>query len=355
MPPITSSTSAEAAAAAEGQAIIMNMQRTAWRFTALRAVMSIGCPDQLRDGPRTIEELAEACGAHAPTLTRLLRSVATTGLIRTVAPRTYELTPAGRALLNGHARHSLVYTVDAEVWNTLGELTETVRTGAAPFTLRHGSMYDYLSTDPALSAVFDSLMDLQHEPLAARVGALLAESGLATYGDLSPEATVVDVGGGKGTFIAAILRANPGMRGVLLDLERSAPAGEAYLAAAGVADRCEVVAGDFFKEVPAGGDAYLVAHVVHNWDDEQATSILRTIRAIAGDDGRLLIVEAPIPDNDLPHFGKDLDIRLLTMHEGQERTIPEYEAMLAAAGFRLADVTELSRGECLLTAVPVAR
>jgi predicted hotdog family 3-hydroxylacyl-ACP dehydratase len=331
----------------EGQLTILGMQRTWWRFAALRALMAIGCPDRLADGPRTVAELAEACDAHAPTLSRLLRNIAQTGLLRTVAPDTYELTPTGRALLGGHARQSLLYSVDDEVYNGLGELTETVRTGVAPFTTRHGALYNYLSTDAELSAVFDALMDLQHEPLAVRVGELLAASGLPAG------ATVVDVGGAKGTFVAAILRANPGMRGILLDLERSAALAGEYLAAAGVAERCEVVAGDFFKAVPGGGDAYLLAHIVHNWDDEQARAILRSVRAVVPDDGRLLIVEAPIPEGDEPHFAKDLDIRLLTMHEGQERTVAEYESMLADAGFRLADSAELSRGECLLTAVPV--
>jgi O-methyltransferase domain len=348
MPDMTDN-SADAAAVAEGQATIMTMQRAWWRFSALRALMAVGCPGQLRDGPRTVDELAEACGAHAPTLSRLLRNIAQTGLLRTVAPATYELTPAGQALLRGHPRASVLYSVDAEVYNGLAELTETVRTGVAPFTLRHGSMYDYLSANPELSAVFDALMDLQHEPLAAGVGALLGEPGRLPAG-----ATVVDVGGAKGTFAAAILRANPGMHGILLDLERSAPLAREYLAAAGVAGRCEVVAGDFFKAVPAGGDAYLLAHIVHNWDSDQATSILRNIRAVIPDDGTLLIVEMPVPEGDQPHFAKDLDIRLLTMHEGQEHTLPEYETMLAAAGFRLADVAGLSRGECLLTASPVA-
>ena len=334
------------AAIGEGQATIMGMQRAWWRFSALRALIAVGVPDQLSDGPRTVADLATACGAHAQTLSRLMRNIAQTGLLRTVAPATYELTPAGRALLHGHARVSALYSVDDEVYNGLGELTETIRTGVAPFTLRHGSMYSYLSTDPELSAVFDELMDLQHVPLAAKVAELLAAS------DLAAGATVVDVGGAKGTFIGAILRANPALHGVLFDLERSAEAGRAYLEEAGVADRSEVVSGDFFKAVPVG-DAYLLAHIVHNWGDDQVVGILSTIRAAIPDDGRLLIVEAPVPVDDEPHFAKDLDIRLLTMHEGEERTVPEYESLLAAAGFRLTSMDDLYRGESLLTAVPV--
>lgn len=342
----TTTTTTEAAAIGEGQATIMTMQRAWWRYSALCALTAVGVPEQLRDGPRTVAELATACGAHAQTLARLLRNIAQTGLVRTVGPATYELTPQGRALLGGQPRVGLLFSADDEVYNAIGELTETVRTGVAPFTLRHGSLYSYLSNKPALSAVFDELMDMQHQPLAEKVGALLAGS------DLLAGATVVDLGGAKGTFVGAILRANPALRGVLFDLERSAEAGQAYLEEVGVADRTEVVSGDFFKAVPVG-DAYLLAHIVHNWNDEQVASILRTIRAFIPQDGRLLIVEAPIPVDDAPHFAKDLDVRLLTMHEGRERTVPEYEAMLAAAGFRLTSMDDLHRGESLITAVPV--
>jgi hypothetical protein len=330
---------------AEGQATIMEIQRGVWRFAAIRALVAIGAPERLRDGPLTVAELADRCGAHAPTLGRLLRTIAATGLLARSGPDTYELTEAGQALLWGRALVSVRFSVDPEVWGALGDLTETVRTGVAPFTLRHGSLYDYLSTKPDVSAVFDELMDTNHGPLAAR----LAE--VATFPDTG---TVVDVGGGRGTFLAAILHGHPGLRGVLLDLARVIPAARKYLADSGVDQRCEVVAGDFFAAVPAGADAYLVAHVVHNWDDGQAATILRTIRAVMPDHGQLLLVEAPVPDDDLPHFGKDLDVRLLTMHEGKERSHAEYSALLTATGFSPGQIIELGRGECLITASPAA-
>jgi O-methyltransferase domain len=330
---------------AEGQATIMEIQRAVWRFAAIRALVAIGAPGQLRDGPLTVAELADRCGAHAPTLGRLLRTIAATGLLRSAGPGTYELTKDGQALLAGRAVVSVRFSVDPEVWGALGDLTETVRTGVAPFTHRHGSLYDYLSAKPEVSAVFDELMDINHGPLAVR----LAEA--ATFPDTG---TVVDVGGGQGTFLAAILRARPGLRGILLDLARTVPSARKYLAGSGVGERCEVVAGDFFTTVPAGGDAYLVAHVVHNWDDEQATDILRTIRAVMPGHAQLLVVEAPLPDDDRPAFGKDLDIRLLTMHEGKERSHAEYSALLTGAGFRPGQVVELGRGECAITASPAA-
>jgi hypothetical protein len=332
-------------AAPEGQATIMEIQRGVWRFAALRALVAVGGPEQLRDGPLTVAELAKRCDAHAPTLGRLLRTIAATGLLRSAGPDEYELTEAGQALLTGRALTSVRFSVDPEVWGALGELTETVRTGLAPFTLRNGSLYDYLSTKPDVSAVFDELMDTNHGPLAVRLAEVAAFPGTGT---------VIDVGGGRGTFLAAVLRAHPGLDGILLDLERTVPAARDYLAAAGVGSRCQVVAGDFFTAVPAGGDAYLVAHVIHNWDDEQAAAILRAIHAVMPGHGRLLVVEAPVPDDDHPHFGKDLDIRLLTMHEGKERSHAEYAALLAGTGFRPGQVIELGRGECVITASPAS-
>jgi hypothetical protein len=336
--------------AADGQMTIMELQRATWRFAALRALVSCGCPEELRDGPRSVAELADRCGVDASMLARMLRSIAVTGLLRSTSPGVYELTPAGQSLLRGRALASVKFSLDPEIWNALGELPETVRNGQAPFTSRHGSLYDYLSTEPELSAIFDELMDSNHVPTAAKLAEVLTGPG----GDLCGPGTVVDVGGGQGTFLAAILQANTDLRGVLFDLDRTVPAAREYLTAAGVSARCEVIAGNFFKAVPAGGSAYLVAHVVHNWDDEQATSILRTIRAAMPADGRLYLIEAPLPDDDSPHFGKDLDIRLLTMHEGKERSATEYFALLTEAGFRAGQLIRLERGECLLTASPLS-
>jgi O-methyltransferase domain len=330
-------------AVAEGQAVIMAMERAAWRYAVLRALVSVGCPEQLRDGPLGIAELAERCGAHALTLHRLLRSAAQTGLVRSVPPDAYELTAAGLALLEGRAALTLRYNADPEIWGGFGELTETVRTGRAPFLLRNGNTYAYLAGKPALATVFDQLMDANLAPLAAS---------LAKSGAFSDVGTVVDVGGGKGAFLAAILHANPGMRGILLDLERVVPAAREYLAADGVGERCEFVAADFFTTMPLGADAYFVAHVIHNWDDERAVTLLRQIRAAIPDHGRLLILEQPLPDDDRPHLGKDLDIRMLTLQYGRERSYAEYSALLAAADFEPGEVIELHRDECLISASP---
>lgn len=329
---------------AAGNALLGDMHRAVLRYGAIGALVRIGVPEQLRDGPRDVADLASRCGAHAPALDRLLRATAATGLMRTVAPGTYGLTEEGRALLDSPELRRLRWTATGDPWNAIGELTEVARTGKSPFVERHGSVYDYLANRPAESAMFDALMTGLFDDMAAWVAAT----------DVFPETgTVVDVGGGRGTFLAAILRARPGLRGALLDLKRSTEEGRAYLAGQGVAERAEVVAGDFFAAVPPGAEVYLLAHVLHNWSDEQAVAILRVIRGAMAEGSRLLVSEIVLPGDDRPHFGKEMDIRMLAMFEGKERTEAEFAELLAAAGFRLDRVVELGvRGECVIVASP---
>ena len=136
-------------------------------------------------------------------------------------------------------------------------------------------------------------------------------------------------------FITAILQVHPGVRGVLTEFDRALPGARAQLATNGLADRCDVVACDFFTDpLPSGADGYLLAHIIHNWDDEQALAMLRAVRAATPDDGQLLLVEAIIPDDDSPHLAKDLDIRLITILPGGGRTEPKYARLVAKAGFR---------------------
>ena len=221
----------------------------------------------------------------------------------------------------------LIWNSDPGVWTALGGVGETLRTGQSPFVQRYGGTYGYLSSRPESAAAFDKFMTSRSVDLAAR----LAET------DVFPATgTVVDVGGGRGTFLAAILSAHPGLHGILLDLERVVASAQEYLSANGVASRSEVVVGDFFKAVPPGADVYLLAHVIHNWDDEGVGNILRAVRAAIPENGRLLIVETPLPDDDRPHIMKDLDMRILTIENGgRERLMSEYSALLDDAGFRL--------------------
>jgi hypothetical protein len=330
--------------AAVGTRILLETTRATWRFTAIRGLLDIGAFEQLATGPLTADELAVRCSADAAILRRVLRCVAATGLLRSAGSRRYELTDACLAAMGGFAFDGFRFNADAEMWHALGEITETIRGGKPPLIDRHGSVYGYLQTQPAAAAAFDSLVKGNYAPVA---------SALAQAIDFAELGTVADVGGGHGGFITAILRAHPSVHGILTELDRACPGAMAHLSANGLADRCKVVACDFFTDpLPSGAGGYLLAHVIHNWNDEQALAILRAVRAAIPDDGQLLLVEAIMPDDDSPHLVKDLDIRLITILPGGGRTESEYARLLTEAGFCPGPAASLARIESVMMATP---
>jgi DNA-binding HxlR family transcriptional regulator len=335
--------------AAAANRIAMGLTRGFWQLGALRALVDTGGLAELDGGPLATDELARRCGASAELLAKVLRSVAALGLIRTAgpgasSPRRYELTDVGRALLSP-AMAGIRFHCDLEVWDAIGELPQALRTGTAPFVGRHGNAYEYMATRPQTAAAFYDLMGGEFGPVAeALAGAI----------DFGVMGTVVDVGGGEGSFITAILRAHPGTRGVLADLPIALPEARQKLAASGLADRCEVVACDFFIDsLPRGGGGYLLAHIIHNFTDEQAVTILRAVRAAMRAGGAVVLVEVVLPGDDAPHWAKDLDIRMMSFQPGGERTESEYASLFAAAGFRLQAVTHVHQGQSAIVGVPV--
>lgn len=329
--------------AAAAYRIVLGLTVSMYRFAALAGLDGIGGVAELADGPLTVGELAGRCGADTAMLARVLRSVATTGLIRTASPGMYELTDVGRALLDSPILPGMRFNADPEIWTALREIPDALRAGLPPIMARHGTVYEYLAGRPETAAAFYALMAGDFGPVA---------DALPKAVDFSAARTVVDIGGGQGSFITAILRAYPGIRGILTDLDHALPEARDYLAANGVADRCEVMAGDFFKDpLPSGGDTYLLAHILHNWNDAQAADILSAVRAAIADNGQVLIVGLVLPDDDAPHWAKDLDIRLLSFLPGGQRTEREYAALLAKAGFRLRSVTHLHKDEYVIAGV----
>ncbi|MFB4265733.1 methyltransferase [Nonomuraea sp. GTA35] len=315
------------------------------RFAALLTMAELGLADHLAQGPLGSAELARRCGAHAPSLRRVLRELASMGVVRVAGPDAYDLTEKGTPLRSDvpdSVRSSIRMLGEESFWYAMGMLPATVRDGGSAFIKRYGPLYDHLAAHPDVSRMFDDYMTARAIPLT---------EGLAKRYDFPATATVVDVAGGKGHILATILRANPQTRGVLLDLEHVTEHARQTLAAEGLADRAQVVAGDMFAGVPAGGDVYVLASVLHNWDDDDAVRILRNVREAMNHEGRVLILEVVLPDSEEPHLGKDIDMRMLAIFNGgTERSRDEYAAVLDQAGLVLSDVVELGSGANLIEA-----
>ena len=307
---------------------VVQLLNGAWVSHAVRAMAVLGLADHLATGPRTTDELAKATSSHAPTLARLLRTLAALGLCATDDGGRVYLTPRGEPLRSdvpGSLRPYALAIYAPHVERAWEELPEAVRTGQPAFPRVHGrSLWDYFAAHPEEGARFD----------AAMTGSAEVRSGiLAKTQDLSAIGTLVDIGGGQGRMLAAALSAAPGLRGVLFDRQEVLAGAEAFLAAAGVRDRCDLVGGDFFASVPTGGDAYVLAHIIHDWPDEQAIAILSACHRAMAPGARVWLVEMVIQPGDAYDRAKLLDLLMLVMFGAQERTEAEYRALLEAAGF----------------------
>jgi O-methyltransferase domain/Dimerisation domain len=307
----------------------------------------LGIADVLADGPRPVAELAAATGAHPRALYRILRALASYDVFAETEPGVFALGELGE-LLRADAPGSLchwVLTNGGLLYRALGHAEQSVMTGDPAFRRAYGAdLFEYLATDPEQSATFDAAMADFSRRSAAAV--------LVAY-DLSAAGHLVDVGGGNGAFAIAALRAHERLRATVFDQPHVVEAVLLHAREAGVAERCSVVAGDFFAHVPRGGDTYVLSWIVHDWDDERALRILRNCRAAMHDDGRLLLVEAVVPEGDAPHFSKFGDIVMLVALGGQERTAADYRVLLERAGFRLEQIVSTAGPRSVLEARPV--
>ena len=259
-----------------------------------------------------------------------MRALASLGLFSEDVQGRFSTTRLGRSLERDapDSIHPLALMVgSAWHWQSWGNLLHTVRTGEPAFSQVYGAeAYEYFAEHPADGAIFD-----------AHIEAYGRQAAQAALGyDFTGIGTVVDVGGGYGAVLTAILRANPGLRSVLFDQPAVIEGARARIEEPAIADRCELVAGSFFEGVPEGGDLYLLASIVHNWDDARAVEILRSCRRAMPSTARLLLVELVIPPGNAPADGKFLDLQMMVIFPGgKERTSEEYRALLEAAGFRL--------------------
>ena len=271
--------------------------------------------------------------AHPPSLHRLMRTLASLGILTERGDRRFALTPLGEALKTGapgSARASLL-TLGSPWFNSaFDHIVHSVQTGETGFEKSQGMpVFDYLAQHPEDASLFSETMIGIHgeEPAA-----------VADAYDFSAFSTVVDVGGSTGNLLSAILARHPEPRGILFDRPHVVTDAPALLAARGVADRVTIEAGSFFETIPVGGDAYILSHIIHDWSEEQCLTILGHVRGAMRPAGRLLVVEMVLPAGDKPHLGKLLDIVMLVLPGGQERTEEEYRTLLGKGGFRLTRV-----------------
>lgn len=313
------------------------------RSAALHAATHWRIADLLADGPRSADDLAAEAGLNGPYLARLLRFLAANGVFRQEDDGRFALTPMAE-LLREDVPGSMRSYVDVRghdiYWRAAAGLRDAIRTGSNPFEDAFGMpFYQYLSANRELGRRFDASMASFSEALSDQVA--------GAY-DFGSARTVVDVGGGRGGQLRAILLRNPHLEGTLLDLE-PVVAGH-VLDVPELSGRWRAVGGDFFSGVPGGGDVYILKHVLASWPDDQCVRILETCRQAMPDDGRLLMVNALVPEGNEPHPSKTVDMVMLTVLNGKGRTQAEYEELMRKAGLAPARVLHVSPHAAIIEA-----
>ncbi len=333
--------------AAPPHVALVQMAMGHWVSHIIYVATKLGIADQLAGGAKTADELSGPTGTHAPSLYRLMRALANLGVLTEGAGQRFALTPVGEALKTGApgAARATVLTIASNWWmRGFGELEYSVRTGKSGYEKMLGMpIFDYLAQHPDEASLFSETMVGIHgaEPAA-----------VAEAYDFTGVGTIVDVGGASGHMLATILERYPAARGILIDLPHVVTDAPAVLAARGVADRVTIEGGRFFERVPEGGDAYILSHIIHDWNEELCQTILTNCRRAMKPTSKLLLVEMVLPPGDAPHPGKMLDIMMLVGPGGQERTEAEYVPLLAKAGLRLTRVVPTTTAVSVVEAVP---
>src|SRR6516162_2928886 len=296
-----------------------------WYTQTIYVAAKLSLAEHLKDGPRAAQDLAQATGTNPRALYRLLRALASLGIFAEEQGR-FVLTPLAECLLDPSMK--ALATVRGEFqYRAWGELLHSVETGHSAFEKVYGKpIFDYLSDHADMGNLFDQAMTGVH--------GRETEAMLEAY-DFTGIGTLADIGGGNGSVLMAILRRYPAMHSILFDLPAVSERAKANLEAAGVEGRCLVLDGSFFESVPLGADAYLMRHIIHDWDDDKSLTILRNCRRAMGQSGKLLIVEGVVPPGNEPSVSKFFDLAMMALPGGMERTEEEYRRLLEATGFRL--------------------
>lgn len=311
------------------QAILMQLSMGAMVTQAIYVAAKLGVADILTAGEKHIDEISQEAGAHSPSLYRVLRSLASMGVFNETQPRTFANTPLSevlRADIPGSMHDSMIFMGEPWHYNVWANMLHSARTGGTAWKATYGEeVFEWFPKNPEASEIFNGCM--------SELSAGAAPAIVAAY-DFSGIGTLADIAGGHGFLLAQILKANPDMNGILFDMEHVVAGAGETLRAFDVEDRVEIVTGDFFSEVPKA-DAYIMKHIIHDWNDERAIKILQTIHRAMTDGGKVLLSEMVIPEGNSPHPGKMLDLEMLTSAGGVERTEAEYVHLFERSGFRL--------------------
>lgn len=307
----------------------------AWVAQGITAAADLGVADALAAGPLSIDDLAGKVGANADALRRLLRALISKGIFAQRDDGRYELNPMGELLLSDApvSMAAMARFVGArqhrEHWNLL---TEAIKTGSSVVPgLRGKAFFDYMGDEPEFGRIFnDAMTSLSGVSIGPVVEAY----------DFTPYRTIVDVAGGHGRLLAAILASAPESQGVLCDLPEVIAGAAPLLRENGVAERVQLAEGSFFEGVPAGGDAYVLKHIIHDWDDAASLRIMRNVRSAAAPGAALLLIETVIPEGEGGAVGKWTDMEMLIINDGRERTEREYRRLFEESGFEMIGVVD---------------
>jgi hypothetical protein len=317
-----------------------------WGSQMVLTAAQLELPDRLAAGERSASDLARELELDTPSLYRFMRSLAGMGLVTEIRPQTFALTPLGEALKKdapGSARATVLVLggLASDLWRNLAH---SLKTGKSANKQVFGKpLFDYIAERPDLVSLFSETMVGFHGREPAAVA--------AAY-DFNEIRSIVDVGGASGNMLVHVLQRHKKPHGVLFDLPHVVVDAPALLAAHGMTERVSIESGSFFETVPHGHDAYILSHIIHDWNPDQCQTILQNCRRAIAPNGRLLIVEMVLPEGDTPHHGKMLDMMMLVGTGGQERTAEEYRALLKKADFRMTRVVPTTSDVSIVEAAP---
>jgi hypothetical protein len=326
---------------------VFRMATGYWASQSIYVAAKLGIADVLGEGPRSVAEIANATGANSKSLARLMRALVALGVLAVDDDNRFRLTGIGASLqsdMPGSMR-SVILTLGEEHYQAWGKLIESIKCDKAAFDeVYRRPLFDYLSENSTAAQTFNEAMtDLTSQMALAIVLAY----------EFSGSRVVADIGGGHGVLLDSILRSNPSITGILFDSEQVLEGSTLQRASHGVDGRRRSISGDFFESVPEGADAYILKNVLHDWSNERAVRILKNCRRAMSSQAKLLVIELVLPLLDDPAFGSLLDLNMLVMSGGRERTREEYCSLLENSGFRLTRVIPTLSPVSILEAVPL--